>query len=139
MDNATVLDRINQEAFNRGDVRVLDELLAEGFVDHDPMPGTTPDREGVKTLVRTLHDAFPDMRMEVDERIMTGDKAVERWSSTGTHEGEFMGIPATHRRVSTRGIDILRLQDGRVVEHWGQIDMLSVLQQLGAMPAEARA
>jgi steroid delta-isomerase-like uncharacterized protein len=139
MDNATVLDRINEEAFNRGDVSVVDELVADDFVDHDPMPGMPPNREGLKAMIRDLHQAFPDFHTEVEDQIVAGDKVVERWSCTGTQEGEFMGIPPTNRHVEIHGIDISRLADGRLVEHWTQIDMISMLQQLGVMQAEMPA
>jgi steroid delta-isomerase-like uncharacterized protein len=139
MDNATILDRINEEAFNRGDVNVLDELVADDFVEHDPMPGTPPDREGFKAMIRGLHAAFPDFHTEVEDQIVAGDKVVERWSCTGTQEGEFMGLPPTNRHVEIHGMDISRLADGRLVEHWTQIDMMSMLQQLGVMQAETPA
>jgi steroid delta-isomerase-like uncharacterized protein len=139
MDNATVVDRINEEAFNRGDVDVLDGLVADDFVEHDPMPGTAPDREGLKAMIRGLHQAFPDFHTEIEDQIVAGDKVVERWSCTGTQEGEFMGIPATNRHVEIHGMDISRLANGRLVEHWTQIDMVSMLQQLGVMQAEMPA
>jgi steroid delta-isomerase-like uncharacterized protein len=139
MDNATVLDRINEEAFNRGDVDVLDELVADDFVEHDPMPGMSPDREGFKAMIRGLRAAFPDFHTEVEDQIVAGDKVVERWSCTGTQEGEFMGLPPTSRHVEIHGMDISRLADGRLVEHWTQVDMMSTLQQLGVMQAEMPA
>jgi steroid delta-isomerase-like uncharacterized protein len=139
MDNATVLERIDEEAFNRGNIAVLDELVAEDFVEHDPMPGTPPDREGLKAMIRGLHEAFPDFHTDVEDRIVAGDKVVERWSCTGTQEGDFMGIPATSRHIEIHGIDISRLENGRLVEHWTQVDTLSMLQQLGAMSTEMPA
>jgi steroid delta-isomerase-like uncharacterized protein len=139
MDNAKVLERINEEAFNRGDVDALDELVADDFVEHDPMPGMSPDREGLKAMIRGLHAAFPDFHTEVEDRIVAGDKVVERWCSTGTQEGEFMGIPPTNRHVEVHGMDISRLADGRLVEHWTQLDMMSMVQQLGIMQAEMPA
>jgi steroid delta-isomerase-like uncharacterized protein len=139
MENAQVIDRINEDAFNRGKVDVLDELVADSFVEHDPMPGTPGDREGFKSMIRSLREAFPDFHAETEDQIVAGDKVVERWSCTGTHEGEFMGIPPTHRQIEIHGMDISRLEDGRLVEHWTQVDMMSMLQQLGALPAQAQA
>jgi steroid delta-isomerase-like uncharacterized protein len=139
MQNAEVLDRINEEAFNHGRADVLDEIVSERFVEHDPMPGTPGDREGFKALIRSLHEAFPDLHVETEDRVEGGDKIAERWACTGTHEGEFMGIPATHRHIDIHGMDITRFEDGRVVEHWTQIDMMSMLQQLGALPAQTPA
>jgi steroid delta-isomerase-like uncharacterized protein len=139
MDNATIMERIDEEAFNRGNVDVVDELVADGYVEHDPMPGTPPDRDGLKAMIRGLHEAFPDFHMDVEDRIVAGDKVVERWSCTGTQDGEFMGIQPTHRHIEVRGMDISRLEDGRLAEHWTQVDMMSMLQQLGAMPARTPA
>ena len=139
MDNTVVIDRMDEEVFNRGDLTVVDELVDERFVEHDPMPGMPPDREGLKALVRELHRAFPDFHNDVEDRIIEGDKVVERWLCTGTHEGDFMGIPATHRHIEVRGMDISRLEGGRIIEHWTQVDMMAMLQQLGVMPAEMQA
>src|SRR3954451_8345586 len=139
MDNAQVIDRINQEAFNAGNADILDELVADDFVEHDPMPDATPDREGVKKLIRELRTAFPDLHLEVEEQVVAGDRVVERWVCTGTHEGMFMGIAPTHRHVEIRGMDMSRLQDGRLAEHWTNADMLGMLQQLGVVPSGAPA
>lgn len=139
MDNRQVLDRLNEEVFNRGNVDAIDELVADDFVEHDPMPGASPDREGFKTMVRGLRQAFPDLHLDVDDQLEDGDRIAERWRCTATHEGEFMGIPATHRQIEVHGMDITRLQDGVVVEHWTQVDMAGLLQQLGALPSEAPA
>jgi|tagenome__1003787_1003787.scaffolds.fasta_scaffold20800843_3 steroid delta-isomerase-like uncharacterized protein len=139
MDNAQVIDRINQEAFNAGNADILDELVADDFVEHDPMPDATPDREGFKKLIRELRTAFPDLHLEVEEQVVAGDRVVERWVCTGTHEGMFMGIAPTHRHVEIRGMDMSRLQDGRLAEHWTNADMLGMLQQLGVVPSGAPA
>jgi steroid delta-isomerase-like uncharacterized protein len=139
MDNAAIVDRLDTEGFGRGNVDVVDEVVAEDFVDHQAMPGMSPDREGLKTLIRALHHAFPDMQMQIEDRIVAGDKVVERWRCTGTQEAEFMGVPASHGHMDVEGIDISRLENGRIAEHWGEMDMVALLQQLGAMPAQARA
>ena len=135
-ENKAVVDRIT-EVFNGGDIEVLDELLAEGFVEHNPLPGADADRDGFKRTVRELREAFPDLETEVDLKVADGDLVANHWTSSGTHEGEFMGAPATGNTVSVEGIDISRVADGRVVEHWGQMDSLALLQQLGAIEAEA--
>jgi steroid delta-isomerase-like uncharacterized protein len=134
--NRAVLDRLNEEALNGGNADVLDELLTDDFVEHNPMPGTAPDRQGFKELIHSLHTGFPDFHTDVLDQIAEGDRVVERWTVDGTHQGEFMGIPATGRRVHFEGMDISRLQDGRLVEHWTQMDALTMMQQLGAIPDE---
>ena len=138
-ENRAVLDRINEEAFNQGRTDVIDELVAGDFVEHNPMPGVSPDREGFKQLIETLHRAFPDMHVEVQDQIADGDKVAERWVSRGTHEGEFMGAAPTHNEVVIEGMDISRIENGKLVEHWTQMDAVKMMQGLGLMPEEATA
>ena len=138
-DNRQVLDRINEEAFRQGNTEVIDELVSEDFVEHNPMPGFEGTREGFKQMVAGLHQAFPDFDTQVHDQIADGDKVVERWTGGGTHEGDFMGIPATGRRIEIEGMDITRLADGRIVEHWTQMDALAMMQQLGVIPEQEGA
>ena len=135
--NRAVVDRLTEEVFNQGNVDVIDELVAEDFVEHDPMPGVEPDREGFKQFISTLRSAFPDLRTEVEDQIAEGDRVVERWRSTATHQGEFMGVPATGKRVTIEGMDISRIEAGKIVEHWTKVDILGLMEQLGAIPASA--
>jgi steroid delta-isomerase-like uncharacterized protein len=134
--NKAVVDRVN-ELLDGGDAELVDELFAKDFVEHNAMPGFEPDRDGFKQLVTALHDAFPDFESEVHRQIAEDDVVVEHWTSTGTHEGELMGIPATGNTVTIEGIDILRIADGQVVERWTQMDSLGLLRQLGAIEDEA--
>jgi len=136
-ENRAVLDRINEECFNQGTVDAVDELFSEDFVEHNPtFPGSDGGRDGFKQMIHTMHSAFPDFRTEVLDQIAAGDRVVERWVSRGTHEGEFLGVPATGKVIEVEGMDISRLEGGRVVEHWTQMDTLGVLQQLGLVPTE---
>jgi steroid delta-isomerase-like uncharacterized protein len=121
------------DAINRNDLDALDEMVASDITDHDPAPGQAPGLEGVKDYFSSLHAAFPDVHMEVEDMIAEGDKVVARVSVGGTHQGEFMGIAPTGNRVTITGIDILRITDGKVVEHWGKFDDLGMMQQLGVM------
>ncbi len=134
--NRAVLDRLNEEVLRGGNVGVLDELLAEDFVEHNPASGTGRDREGLKEFIRILHRAFADQVHTVDDQIVEGDRVVERCTMTATHAGEFMGIPPTGKRVTLPSIDISRLRNGRIVEHWMQADVLGLMAQLGAVPAD---
>jgi steroid delta-isomerase-like uncharacterized protein len=138
-DNRAVLDRINEEAFRQGNTEVIDELVSEDFVEHNPMPGVEGTREGFKQMVAGLHQAFPDFDTQVQDQIAEGDKVVERWTAGGTQQGEFMGVPATGRRIEIEGMDISRLADGRIVEHWTQMDALTMMQQLGVIPEQEEA
>jgi steroid delta-isomerase-like uncharacterized protein len=124
------------EAVSKGDVEVIDELVAEDIVNKDPsLPPEIPQgREGVKMLSQGYVNAFPDMDYRIEDTIAEGDKVVIVWSASGTHQGELMGIPPTGKQARTSGITIDRIKDGKVVEtvtHW---DNLGLLQQLGVVP-----
>ena len=122
------------EAINQNNLDALDEIVASDIVDHDPVPGQGPGLEGVKQYFSSMHTAFPDFRMNVEDMIAEGDKVVARVRLSGTHQGEFMGIDATGNRVTIKGIDILRINaDGKIIERWGNFDDLGMMQQLGVM------
>ncbi len=125
--------RRGYEAINQKNLDALDEVVASDMTDHDPAPGQAPGLEGVKQYFSSLHAAFPDVQMDVEDMIAEGDKVVARVSVSGTHRGEFMGIAPTGNRVTIAGIDILRVADGKIVEHWGKFDDLGMMQQLGVM------
>ncbi|MET0728676.1 MAG: ester cyclase [Acidimicrobiales bacterium] len=126
--------RRTYELLSAGDVDGFGRLLSDDFVEHEEVPGLSPTREGVLDLFRGYLVAFPDLRMEVLDLLASGDKTVARVKATGTHDGEFMGLPPSGRAVEVQLIDIMRFEDGLVVEHWGVMDMLGMLQQLGALP-----
>jgi steroid delta-isomerase-like uncharacterized protein len=134
MDNAATMQQA-YDLLNKGDVDGFGALLADDFVEHEEMPGLEPSKEGVLELFRGYLTSFPDFNMQVEEILTSGDKAVARATVTGTQDGEFMGIPPSGRQVTTQLIDIMRFDDaGQVCEHWGVVDMLSLLQQVGAIP-----
>jgi steroid delta-isomerase-like uncharacterized protein len=128
--------RMTYERINAGDIAGFGDLVADDFVEHQGGPGLPATKQGTLEFFRTLLAAFPDMRMNVEDLITGGDKTVARVKVTGTHKGEFMGVPATGTRVDMQLIDIMRFNSaGLVCEHWGVADMLSLMQQLGAVPA----
>jgi steroid delta-isomerase-like uncharacterized protein len=110
---------------------VVDEILAEDFVDRTPFPGMGSDREAVKQLFGAIRAAFPDHDAEIQHMVAEDDIVATAKTFTGTHEGEWMGIPATGRRVTIRVMDFLRYRDGRAVEHWNIVDVPGLLAQLG--------
>jgi steroid delta-isomerase-like uncharacterized protein len=126
--------RRGYEAINQNNLDALDEVVAPDITDHDPAPGQAPGLEGVKQWFSSMHTAFPDFRMNVEDMIAEGDKVVARVRLSGTHQGELMGIDATGNRVTITGIDILRINaDGKIMERWGNFDDLGMMQQLGVM------
>jgi predicted ester cyclase len=135
MDHAVTM-RSTYERISAGDIAGFGELIADDFVEHDVVPGVPPTKQGTLEYFRMLLTAFPDMRMEVEDLIAENDKAVARVKASATHQGEFMGVAPTGKRVAVQLIDIMRFDDaGLVCEHWGVVDMLSLMQQLGVVPA----
>jgi steroid delta-isomerase-like uncharacterized protein len=123
------------EAVSTGDLERFGDLMADDFIEHEENPGFPPTKEGVIDSFRMYRAAFPDMRMDVDEILISGKKAVVRATVSGTHEGEFMGIPASGNSINVKLIDIIRFgDDGLAHEHWGVIDTLAMMQQLGVIP-----
>jgi steroid delta-isomerase-like uncharacterized protein len=139
VDHAATMRR-TYELISAGDVAGFGDLVADGFVDHQGGPGFAPDKEGTLDYFRALIEAFPDLSMTVEDLVADGDKAVARVRVTGTHRGDFMGIPPTGAAGDIQLIDIMRFDaDGQVCEHWGVADMLSLMEQLGVVPTGAPA
>ena len=135
MDHSASIRRL-YDLINAGDIDGFGRQVAEDFVEHEELPGIPPTKEGVLQYFRMMLAAFPDMRMDVEDVIASGDKAVARVTVTGTNQGEFMGMPATGKSASVKLIDITRFgDDGLAREHWGVVDQLALMQQLGAIPA----
>lgn len=127
----TIVRSLFDQVLNRGRLELIDDCFAEDFVEHNPVPGQKAGRDGMKHRVRALRTAFPDLRFVLDEVIGENDVVAVRYRWEATHGGEFLGIPATGRRVAVRGMDFYRFQHGRVAEHWDNMDELSMLTQLG--------
>jgi predicted ester cyclase len=135
-------ERIRQfyaEVATGGAVDRIDEFCTEDLVEHEGFPGISNDREGVKQFFAMMHAAFPDLRWEPVTVMEDGDRVIARYHLTGTHQGEFLGIAPTGRRIDMEGYDEARLIDGRACEHWGAMDTLELMQQLGAVPEPAPA
>ncbi len=124
--------QVISEGVRSGDFSGLDEVVARDVRDHNPDPGQEPGIKGVKGLFQGLADAFPDLRIVVEDLIAEGDKVVGRVTFRGTHSGDFQGIAATGKQIEIPVIDILRIRDGKIVERWGLSDQLGLMQQLGA-------
>ena len=135
MDHTGSIRRL-YDLINAGDIDGFGRQLADGFVEHDVSPGFPPTKAGVVQYFKMLVTAFPDLRMNVEDVIASGDKAVARVQVSGTHKGEFMGMPATGKSAAVNLIDITRFgDDGLAREHWGVVDQLALMQQLGVIPA----
>lgn len=133
MEDHSVTMRRLYDLISAGEIDEFGEFLADDFVEHEETPGLEPTREGVKQLFHTYRAAFPDLRMEPQDILVSGDKVVARVRATGTHQGEFIGMPASGKSVDVQLIDIIRFgDDGLAHEHWGVLDALALMQQLGA-------
>ena len=128
--NKAIVRQMVEEIFNRGNISRLDEFMAPDFVEHEELP---PGMD-VKQMTMMLRSAFPDFKATIDDLIAEGDKVVIRQTWSGTQKGEFMGVPPTGKSVSFGVIDIIRVAGGKFVEHWGQMDSMGLMQQLGAIP-----
>jgi steroid delta-isomerase-like uncharacterized protein len=130
--------RYLERTINEGDATAIDELTSADYVGH--MSGVPPfDRATHKQLLAAFRAAFPDQRVAIEDLIAEGDKVVNRATYSGTHRGEFQGIAPTGKRFTIAGINVSRIADGKVVEDWTVLDMLGMLQQLGAVPAPGSA
>ncbi|MEJ2265617.1 MAG: ester cyclase [Anaerolineales bacterium] len=135
MDHTISIRRL-YDLINAGDIDGFGRQLADDFVEHNETPGIPQTKAGTLQFFQILISAFPDFRMDVQDVIASGDKAVARLRMTGTHQGEFMGIPATGKSAAVNLIDITRFgDDGLAREHWGVFDQLAMMQQLGVIPA----
>ena len=131
-----LIKRFYEDVIGNGNLALIDELTTDDIVDHEEgLPGQPSGREGVKFFVGAMREAFPDVRVKSIEPMMTdGNLEAARVILAGTHEGELMGVSATGKSVEFESIDIIRVEDGKVAEHWGVTDTLSLMQQLGAIP-----
>jgi steroid delta-isomerase-like uncharacterized protein len=133
--NKTLARRIWDDVFNNRNLGVADELVAPDAVNHEAGPGASSrGPESLKAAVTWLATAFPDVHMAIDDMLAEGDKVVVQTTMSGTHQGAFMGIAPTGRRVAQRQVHFLRIKDGKAVEHWAVRDDLAFVQQLGAAP-----
>jgi predicted ester cyclase len=132
------LNRIPLEIFNQGKLQLIDELYAPDYRDRSVQPGMAPTREGFKQFVTSLRTAFPDLHYTIDDSIESGDKFVTRLTASGTMRGEFAGMPATNKHATWTEFHIVRVNNDLVVEHWGLIQELGMLVQLGVIPAPGR-
>ena len=139
MDHAATMRRA-YDLINAGDVDGFGALLADDFVEHEELPGLAPTKEGVKDFFKAYLAAFPDLRMTAEDVLASGDKVVARVRATGTHQGEFMDMPATGKSIDVQLVDIIRFgDDGLAHEHWGVFDTMTMMQQLGVVPEGAPA
>jgi steroid delta-isomerase-like uncharacterized protein len=133
-ENIAVTQRFVEEVINRGRFEAADALVEEDFVELDPLPGQRQGREGLKEVVGVMRTAFPDIHWIIEETIASGDKVVSRFTWSGTQRGDFLGIPATGRKVTVPGVVIDRLNAGRMADSRILMDIFGLMQQLEVIP-----
>ena len=135
-ENKALSRRAIEEIFVAGNLVVVDEIVSEEHVHHDPaMPEEGHGIEHFKEFATMYRSAFPDVRIEIEDQIAEGDKVASRWVASGTHEGELMGIEPTGNRVRVAGTTIDRIAEGQIAETWDNYDALGMMQQLGVIPS----
>ena len=127
-------ERYSAEIYNEHNAEVIDDLIAEDFQHHAPFP-TPSGRDGFRQFIGGFWQAFPDATSIDKEVVVDGDRIAVLYVMRATHEGDFMDIPATGKRVEVKGISIYRVENGQIAEEWAQPDLMSMMQQLGAVPA----
>lgn len=135
-ENKRLSNLINEDIISQGNLALADEILSSDYVDHNAAPGIGTGIAGFKQGVEMYRSAYPDLKIKVDDMIAEGDRVVTRWTATGTHSGELMGIPPTGRKVEVTGISIDRIEKGKVTEHWDVFDQFGMIHQLGVVPLE---
>ena len=133
-NNKIIVRRVFEEGINQKNTAVYDEIIAPGYVNHN-FPAPTSGPEGMKQVIGLFQAGFPDLRVIVEDVVAEADKVATRGYFTGTHRGEFNGIPATGKAVKVTYSDTWRVEGNRLVENWVQMDLMGLMQQLGVIPA----
>jgi steroid delta-isomerase-like uncharacterized protein len=133
-DNSAIVRRFIEETINQGQIDSVGQFVWEDVTEQVPFPGQGPGLEGLKDVLRGMRAAFPDLYFSVEEQIADGDKVLTRFEWTGTHQGEFLGVPATGRSVRVWGMVVDRLQAGRIKDTRIIMDALGLMMQLGVFP-----
>jgi steroid delta-isomerase-like uncharacterized protein len=135
LDNAAIVRGFVDDVITQGNIESAGQYVWEDVVEQVPLPGQGPGLDGLKDILRAMRAGFPDIVFAIQEQISEGDKVASRFEWTGTHRGEFLGIPATGRPVRVWGVVIDRLEDGRIKETRIIMDTLGMMGQLGVLPA----
>ena len=133
-DLAAIARRFNDEVISQGKVEVIDEIVADDFVEHQAMPGMPEGKDALRAFTEMFRAAFPDLKVETLATAVDGDEVWVQSRMTGTHQGDFNGIAPTDKQVDVLMFDRIRMRDGKAVEHWGVSDDLAMMTQLGVVP-----
>ena len=133
-ENKAMVRRLCEETINKGNFALLDEVVSTDFLYREPTVGEKRGRAGFRELVTIYRTAFPDLKMTIEEQLAEGDKVVTRWTATGTHRGELMGIAPSGKPIRVQGIVVTRIANGKIVEDTEIYDAFGMFRQLGVLP-----
>lgn len=133
-ENKALARRWLDEVWNKVNLAAVDELCATNFMFNYAAPGASSDREGYKKTATMLTSGASDIKTTAEDMVAEGDKVAVRWQGSAKHTGEFMGVPATGKQIVWTGISIIRIEGGKIAEEWGEMDLMGVMQQIGAVP-----
>ena len=126
-----VVRRNTEEVQGKGNFDVFEEIFADDFVDHTTQPSMTPDKAGVRRLYTYMREAFPDFHAKTHWQLADGDRVTTFKTYYGTRDGQFLGIGPTHRKIHFEPVDVMRVRNGKITDHWGVGNLLSLMQQIG--------
>ncbi|HEU5097457.1 MAG TPA: ester cyclase [Roseiflexaceae bacterium] len=133
-ENKAIIRRMTEEFYNQGNVESAEHFFADSYVHHDPASPHVRDRDGLKQMLRAFRAGCPDLHITIDQLLAEGDMVTKRWTFHTTHTGDLSGLPPTGKRITMSGLELFRLEDGKIVECWVGYDNLSLMQQLGVIP-----
>lgn len=136
-ENKAIVRRFYDE-WNKGSLQGVYDLFSEDVVDHNPGPGQGAGKAGLKQALEIFRNAFPDSQIAIEQLVAEGDKVVDHATFRGTHTGDLFGVPPTGKPVIIHASDVYRIADGKIVELWHIEDIVGIMQQIGAMPAQAQ-
>ncbi len=132
-ENKAIVRRFFEEGPSKGNLSIADELLSPDFALHVPLPASS-GIEGINEVITACRAAFEHLNITVEDMIAEGNDVAARFTARGIHKGNFMGLPATGKPITMTGIEIFRIKDGKIIELWGEANLLGLMQQLGIIP-----
>ena len=132
--NMQVVRRFFEVGPSKGDLKAADALLTPEFSLHTPLPTPGPGIEAMNNVITTCRAAFHGLHVTIDDMMADGDRVTCRFTARGIHQGAFMGLPATGKKIEMTGIEIFRLREGKIIELWGEANLMGLMQQLGMLP-----
>ena len=133
-ENKAIVRRFFEEGPSKGNLRIADELLSPDFVMHIPLPAS-PGIGGINEVITTCREAFEHLNVTIEDMIAEDNNVAARFTAHGIHKGSFMGLPATGKPITMTGIETFRIKDGKIIELWGEANLLGLMQQLGIFAA----